>query len=67
MAANSIVVVWKDEDEIDGEPVGPVGIYTRTSCDTLVPRPVDPTVPRWVTRSQAISIAAEHNAEFRES
>lgn len=67
------VIAFKDEDEIDGEPVGPVVGYTQAELDESkrtgqIGVPYDPDrFQRWVTRSQAIALAQEVGADFRES
>lgn len=66
------IVVLKDEDEIGGEVVGPVTGYSRAELEEAarseIGVPYDPDrMQRWVTRSQAVALAAEYGAEFRES
>lgn len=67
------VVMFKHEDEVDGEPIGPAVGYTQAELDEAAASgsigvPFDPDRPqRWVTRAQAIAFASELGAEFRES
>lgn len=66
-------VVFKHEDEVDGEPVGPVVVYSAAELeeaarDGSIGVPYDPNrVERWVTRREALAVAAEYAAELEES
>jgi hypothetical protein len=67
-------VIFKHEDEVDGEPVGPVVVYSLADLrvdaddDGKIGRPYDPNeVPRWVTRAEALAVAAELDVELEES
>ena len=65
-------VVFKHEDEVAGEPVGPVVVYSAAELE-LASRegslgvPYDPNrVERWVTRTEALAVAAEYAAKLEE-
>lgn len=67
MSARPIVAVrWKEEDEIAGDPVGPL-IVVREG-DPTGPRPFDPDrePEPWVTLAHARRFAAEHGLELEE-
>lgn len=64
------IVTWKEEDTIDGVAVGPVELTDAPAPDAhpVLGRPYDPDRKvRWVTRADALALAFEHGAEFRES
>lgn len=66
------IVVWKDEDSIEGEPVGPVWIFR--GDERLNYRDSDQVsaiskkpYPAWLTRSDACQLAEQNGLEFRET
>lgn len=64
-------VVFKHENEVNGEPVGPVTIIENEEPGEpgfLLGRPYDPDErPEWKTLTEAEAIAAEHGVELEES
>lgn len=60
-------VLFKDEDEIDEQPVGPLGVFFPGE-DPYAPRPYDPDrkPARWTTRTYAVAVAASAGVPLRE-
>lgn len=60
-------VLWKNEDEVEGQPIGPVTLVL--DGQTRMSRPFDPNRPvdPWVTLAEARRIAAEYGVELEES
>jgi hypothetical protein len=60
-------VIFKHEDEANGEPIGPVYVIGN-DVEPFEPRPFDPDrePDPWVTLSQAQAIADEHNTDLEE-
>lgn len=63
-----VAVVFKAEDEVDGEPVGPVGYrYAEENPPALIPYDPNRTPAPWLPRSQAVAMAAAERLPFIES
>lgn len=66
------VVVFKHEDEVGGDAIGPVVVIRGDSrlnyrdSDTISAISNEP-YPDWLPRTEAVRIAREAGAEFRES
>lgn len=58
-------VIFKHEDEAEGIPIGPLGIY-EDGADPFTPRPFDPDrkPDPWVTITYAEEVAADHGVDL---
>lgn len=66
---SAFVVRFKNEDEIDGVPIGPVTVYTQAELEASRGRiPFDPDRDvRWVSLPEARAIAQEHDTVLEET
>lgn len=60
-------VVFKHEDEIDGEPIGPMKLVFDDDAPIGLGQPYDPNRKvEWVTRTEALNAAKAANVPFKE-